>query len=260
MGTFQLIILTLVALGSGTALALVWSQKPKFYPALQEYLSKVQQQSLSISPDRKAALDRLREYALQREYKGKQTSLLFMCAENCGRSILTQVWLEVMARAYDLPQLLSYSGGTLPAKLDPQLVQVLEQAGIQVTMAQGTQGEHMQVRLGPKTRRMNLFAKYFDHVTNPKKNFVAITTDHYTQENLDRVPGAHFKLPMVYDKPKSAQELEELSATIAAEMMYLSREIKAALDPLYLHQEGVLRYTKLKPLARPALSKQHVAA
>ncbi|HAA21240.1 MAG TPA: hypothetical protein DCR93_24005 [Cytophagales bacterium] len=234
-----------------------WLRKPKFFPQLQSFLGNVQRESVHIPAERRESLHRIRDYAIQRMNKGKQASVLFICAENCGRSILTQVWLDVMARAYELPQLLSYSGGTQPEALEPAMIKALEEAGIQVKGEVDSLGRKVDLKLGPQNHKLSIASKFFDDVANPKKNFMAITTDRFTQNFLEKVQGAHHQVPLVYDKPTSASEVSAMSFTIAAEMMYLAREIKRALDPMFVSETGSLKYTQLKPVV---VRESHTAA
>lgn len=258
MEILQIGILSIFVIATGVFVSLTWFRKPKFFPQLQDYLNEVQHESVYLPAERREALDRLRDYALQRLYKGKTASVLFICAENCGRSILGQVWLEVMAKSYDLPQILSYSGGTQLAKLDTGIIQALEDSGVQVKPIEDPLGNRISIRSGPQNRGISVFSKYFDDTTNPKKNFVAVTTDEFSQQFLEKVTGAHLKIPLVYDDPKDVQNLEKLCFKVAAEMMYLTREIKRAIDPSYVHESAKLQQTVLKP--EEITSKQTIVA
>ena len=221
MELLQIIVMGVLVMAAGAFAFVAMMRRPTFYPELEAYLKKVQAHTVHISADRKRALNELRDYAVQSMYQGRQASFLFLCVENCGRSIMAQVWMETMARTFELPNLLSYSGGTQPEQLQPGMIKALHSAGLQVKLSQEMHDKHMTVQLGPQYRSLNIFAKYFNDTSNPQRNFMAVATDKHTVPLLKSIKGASAQVALKYHQPHNAEEAMELNFAIATEMMYL---------------------------------------
>src|SRR5690554_4370342 len=89
-----------------------------------EILSK-----LSISEERKKLLQPLIDFIQQKVTNHQEVNINFICTHNSRRSHLSQIWAQVAAAHFDIPNIHCYSGGTEETALFPKVAETLSDQG-----------------------------------------------------------------------------------------------------------------------------------
>ncbi|GAB3180061.1 low molecular weight phosphatase family protein [Telluribacter humicola] len=201
------------------------------YSAIQSYLDQLDLNS--IPSERRAALDQLTGYIQEKIEKQEPVRLTFICTHNSRRSHLGQVWAQVAAVHYDVPDVSTFSGGTETTTCNPRTIAAFKRAGMEV--AQTTEGDNPVYHLAydEALPPVVAFSKVYDQEPNPTTGFAAIMTCSHAEENCPFIPGAERRLSITYTDPKEADDTPAEAATydercrqIATEMMYVFAGVK----------------------------------
>ncbi|MBB2951066.1 low molecular weight phosphatase family protein [Sphingobacterium sp. JUb56] len=188
---------------------------------------------LTINQGRKSTLQPLIDYIQDKVTAGSAININFICTHNSRRSHLSQVWAQIAAAHYQIPNLTCYSGGTEETALFPKIAATLENAGLEVTIISKTLNPVYAFKYDKNALPMIGFSKKYDSPFNPESNFAAVMTCSQADGGCPFIPGAEKRIPITFEDPKiadhTAQEDEiyqNRSVEIASEMFYVFSQIK----------------------------------
>ncbi|MCW2259543.1 MULTISPECIES: low molecular weight phosphatase family protein [Sphingobacterium] len=188
---------------------------------------------LTINQGRKSTLQPLIDYIQDKVTAGSAININFICTHNSRRSHLSQVWAQIAAAHYQIPNVTCYSGGTEETALFPKIAATLENAGLEVTIISETLNPVYAFKYDKNALPMIGFSKKYDSPFNPESNFAAVMTCSQADGGCPFIPGAEKRIPITFEDPKiadhTAQEDEiyqNRSVEIASEMFYVFSQIK----------------------------------
>ncbi len=160
-------------------------------------------------------------------------ALNFICTHNSRRSHLSQIWAQVAAAYYNIPNVYCYSGGTEETALFPKVVETLAGQGFFIAKIADTQNPIYAIKYDENAQPIIGFSKTYDHSFNPASDFAAIMTCSNADQDCPFVAGAALRVPITYEDPKvsdgTAQQDEiykQRSLEIAAELFYIFSLLK----------------------------------
>ncbi len=200
------------------------------FPRIEENIRNLNTES--IPTERRATLQPLIEYLQAKVDDKEEIRLNFICTHNSRRSHLSQVWAQVMAAHFGIPQVFSYSGGTEATAMFPMVGETLKTQGLNILPLSEGSNPVYAIKFAENAQPIMAFSKAFDHPFNPSSQFAAIMTCAQADEGCPFIAGAEKRFPITYDdpkafdgKPQQAEKYLERSAQIATEMLYIFSEI-----------------------------------
>ncbi|WP_028891391.1 low molecular weight phosphatase family protein [Tenacibaculum sp. 47A_GOM-205m] len=205
------------------------TQTSSLFTEIQQTLSSLP----TVSEERKQVLQSLVSYIQEKLSNKEVINLNFICTHNSRRSHLSQVWAQTMAFYYQIPNVLSYSGGTEATAMNATVVDTLVGNGFRIQqLSEGTNPIYA-IKYAENTSSIIGFSKKYDDTFNPTSAFCAIMTCSQADEGCPFIAGADKRIPVTYEDPKlydgTSSEKEkylERSLQIAAEMHYVFSTIK----------------------------------
>lgn len=207
------------------------AKRKMMYPTLLNTIAQLEL-AQGLSNERKAVLQSLIADIQLKVSQGKQIILHFICTHNSRRSHLAQIWAQVAATYFEVPEVHCYSGGTEETALFPKVAETLVEQGFKVfKIAAGTNPVYA-IKYSANAAPMIGFSKSYDHPFNPTSNFVAILTCSQADGGCPFIAGADLRVPITYEDPKTsdgtpqqAQVYAQISLEIATEMFYVFSQI-----------------------------------
>lgn len=186
-----------------------------------------------ISVDRKNILQPLIDYIQHKVDQSEEVNLNFICTHNSRRSHLSQIWAQVAANYYKIPNITCYSGGTETTAMFSMIGETLKKQGFQVTKIADVTNPVFAIKYTMDAHPVICFSKTYDDSFNPVKNFAAIMTCSSANEACPFIPGSEKRIAVTYEDPKAfddtpqqAEKYLERSIQIATEMHYVFSSIK----------------------------------
>lgn len=188
---------------------------------------------LAINQGRKSTLQPLIDYIQDKVTAGSAININFICTHNSRRSHLSQVWAQIAAAHYQIPNVTCYSGGTEETALFPKVALTLENAGIAVSIISNSENPVYAFKYDKNALPMIGFSKKYDSPFNPESNFAAVMTCSQADGGCPFIAGAEKRIPITFEDPKisdNTAEQDEVyrnrSLQIASEMFYVFSQIK----------------------------------
>lgn len=188
---------------------------------------------LASNQGRKSTLQPLVDYIQYKVTAGSVININFICTHNSRRSHLSQVWAQIAAAHYQIPNVICYSGGTEETALFPKIAETLENAGIAVNIISNTSNPIYAFKYDKNVLPIIGFSKKYDSSFNPESNFVAVMTCSQAEGGCPFIAGAEKRITITFEDPKisdnTAQQDEvyqHRSLEIASEMFYVFSQIK----------------------------------
>ena len=205
------------------------TQTSSLFTEIQQTLSSLP----NVSEERKQVLQPLVSYIQEKLSNKEVINLNFICTHNSRRSHLSQVWAQTMAFYYQIPNVLSYSGGTEATAMNATVVDTLVGNGFRIQqLSEGTNPIYA-IKYAENMPSIIGFSKKYDDTFNPTSAFCAIMTCSQADEGCPFIAGADKRIPVTYEDPKlydgTSSEKEkylERSLQIAAEMHYVFSTVK----------------------------------
>jgi arsenate reductase len=190
-----------------------------------------------IGASRKAKLNILAEYLIDKYQKEKTPKVIVICTHNSRRSHLGQIWLAVGADYFGLPKIETYSGGTEATAFNPRAVQALNAIGFDINTANKTaENPKYAIKWTIEMSPYIAFSTKYDEAPNPTKNFAAIMVCTDADEKCPLVAGMDLRLALPFEDPKAfddtaleSEKYSERCEQIAREFLYVLNEVKAIL-------------------------------
>ncbi len=187
----------------------------------------------SIAEDRKRTLLPLIQYIQHKVHNNEAVLLHFICTHNSRRSHLAQVWAQTMAYAFNVKQVICYSGGTEVTAVYPKIMETLQQQGFIIEPLATSNNLVYAIKYAHNAHPIIAFSKKIaDGFFNPTNAFAAIMTCNSAAEACPIVQGATERIAITYEDPKvydntkqQAEKYLERSVQIATEMLYVFSNI-----------------------------------
>jgi arsenate reductase len=186
----------------------------------------------AIPEERKAILQALTDYIQSKVQQGEEVRLNFICTHNSRRSHLSQIWAQIMAAHFGIPQVVTYSGGTEATAMFPMVGETLKEQGFEITSLSDGKNPVYAIKFGKNFHPVIGFSKTFDNPFNPVSGFAAIMTCSQADEGCPFISGAEKRIPITFDDPKAfdntpqqAEKYRERSIQIATELFYVFSKI-----------------------------------
>ena len=202
--------------------------------SLESYVEQSLSDFDQISDERKKDLEGISEYISKKVAAKDTINLILICTHNSRRSHLSQLWAQVAAYYYSVPNVLTYSGGTEATAFNSRAVKAIKKAGFEVDQTDSTDNPRYKVTLSKEAEPVLAFSKKFADEFNPQDNFAAIMTCSSADEACPFVPGADARFAIPYEDPKAADNTPEEEAKydercrqISVEMLYMFSKVKA---------------------------------
>ena len=204
------------------------SAKVKLYPALESTIQIFVNGFETIPAERRKVLNELRDFVENKSKHNQQIDLIFICTHNSRRSHISQIWAQVAAAYYGIPNVASYSGGTEATAFNPRAAKAMAKAGFQITMtASSADNPVYEVTFSDDAPKVIAFSKKYDSDFNPQKKFAAIMTCAHADENCPLVFGMEKRISLPYDDPK------DFDGSSQEEAKYLERVNEIGKEILY---------------------------
>lgn len=182
----------------------------------------------TLSKDRKNILDLLVAFVQEKRTAQVPVKLHFICTHNSRRSHLSQIWAQAMAAYYNVPNVLSYSGGTEATALYPMVVKTLATQGFEIHPVSEGVNPVYSIHYSESGLALLGFSKTLDHAVNPSNGFVAIMTCDAADQDCPFIAGADQRIGLTYKDPKVSD------GTPQQESVYLERSIQIATELKYV--------------------------
>ena len=186
----------------------------------------------SIASERKELLQILIDFIQVKVNNNESVNLNFICTHNSRRSHLSQIWAQVAAANYNIPNVFCYSGGTEATAMFPMVGKTLKTQGLVITKIAETSNPIYAVHYNDNSHPIICFSKTFDNTFNPVSKFAAIMTCSSADQGCPFIAGAEKRIPLTFEDPKAfdntPQQVEkylERSVQIATEMTYVFSKV-----------------------------------
>ena len=201
------------------------------YSVLKKTTEQLQLQT--ISEERKRILKPLINFVQQKINNKQPININFICTHNSRRSHLSQVWAQVAATHFNIPNVSCYSGGTEETALFPKVVETLTNQGFIVLKLSETANPIYAIKYSDNILPVIGFSKKYDNLFNPISKFAAIMTCSQADNGCPFIAGAEERIPITFEDPKisdnTAEQTKiysERSLQIATEMFYVFSKIE----------------------------------
>lgn len=201
-------------------------------PGLQDLISQLNLES--ISDERKEILRPLTQFIRAKVERQEPIRINFICTHNSRRSHISQVWAQVAAAYFQIPDVHCYSGGTEETALFPKVAETLQQQGFSVfKIAEGGNPVYA-IKYDENASPVIGFSKKYDSPFNPTGSFAAVMTCSQADGGCPFIAGAEKRIPITFEDPKGSdnspeqmQVYSQRSLQIATEMFYAFSQIRS---------------------------------
>lgn len=205
----------------------------EFYPDIQKHIRAAIGEFGEIPEQRKETLERLSNYVRSQIRLGKPVNFTFICTHNSRRSHMSQIWAQVAAAYYGIPDVTAYSGGTASTAFNPRAVAAIRRAGFNIEKT--TEGENpiYHVHYSDEHPAITNFSKVYNSAPNPTKDFCAVMTCSNADKACPVVRGASERVAVPFVDPKAfdgtdqeAAKYDERCRQICREMLYVFSRVE----------------------------------
>ncbi|GAB3422198.1 hypothetical protein [Niabella aquatica] len=197
------------------------------YKHLVETINKVVNFQ-NISEKRKTILQPLIDFVQQKTDNKLEININFICTHNSRRSHLSQVWAQVAAAYYRIPDVHCYSGGTEETALFPKVAETLTNQGFSIFKIAETGNPVYAIKYSNNALPVIGFSKKYDSPFNPVSAFAAIMTCSQADGGCPFIAGAEKRIPVTFEDPKISDNTPEQSK------IYSERSLQIATEMFYV--------------------------
>ncbi len=185
----------------------------------------------NINEERKATLQPLIDF-IQHKIKSKEPiNINFICTHNSRRSHLSQIWAQVAAAHFQIPNVYCYSGGTEETTLFPKVAETLTNQGFSIFKIADTQNPVYAIKYSDNTLPVIGFSKKYDSPFNPISAFAAVMTCSQADGGCPFIAGAEKRIPITFEDPKISDNTAEQSK------VYAERSLQIATEMFYVFSQ-----------------------
>ena len=196
------------------------------YQTLSKTIEQLQLQN--ISEERKATLQPLIDFVQQKTTGKEQININFICTHNSRRSHLSQIWAQVAATHFNLPNVNCYSGGTEETALFSKVAETLTNQGFSIFKIADTNNPVYAIKYSDNALPVIGFSKKYDSPFNPVSAFSAIMTCSQADGGCPFIAGAEKRIPITFEDPKISDNTQEQSK------VYADRSLQIATEMFYV--------------------------
>lgn len=187
----------------------------------------------NIKDERIIVLQPLIEFIQDKINNHVDVNLNFICTHNSRRSHLSQIWAQLAAVYYGIPNVYCYSGGTEETALFPKIAETLSNQGFHVSKTTDTDNPVYAIKYDDNNIPIIGFSKKYDNPFNPVSDFAAIMTCSQADSGCPFIAGAEKRILITFEDPKISDNTADQtkvyasrSLEIAAELFYVFSMIK----------------------------------
>lgn len=208
---------------------------PHLLSKLKKYVEGVEKELDVLPEERKANLQKIAAYIIEKQKKSEKAEILVICTHNSRRSHLGQVWLQIAAHYYGLSNIYTFSGGTEATACNIRTVKALQRAGLEIKNISEKDEKNPKyvAKYATKAPEMTLFSKEYSSTVNPQSGFLAVLVCDTADEACPIVRGAEQRIYHGYEDPKKSDNTPQEEKTydercrqVAQEMFFVMREVK----------------------------------
>ncbi|MDM1063609.1 protein-tyrosine-phosphatase [Empedobacter falsenii] len=199
------------------------------YQTLSKTIEQLQLQN--ISEERKATLQPLIDFVQQKTTGKEQININFICTHNSRRSHLSQIWAQVAATHFNLPNVNCYSGGTEETALFSKVAETLTNQGFSIFKIADTNNPVYAIKYSDNALPVIGFSKKYDSPFNPVSAFSAIMTCSQADGGCPFIAGAEKRIPITFEDPKISDNTPEQSK------IYAERSLQIATEMFYVFSQ-----------------------
>ncbi len=199
------------------------------YQTLSKTIEQLQLQN--ISEERKATLQPLIDFVQQKTTGKEQININFICTHNSRRSHLSQIWAQVAATHFNLPNVNCYSGDTEETALFSKVAETLTNQGFSIFKIADTNNPVYAIKYSDNALPVIGFSKKYDSPFNPVSAFSAIMTCSQADGGCPFIAGAEKRIPITFEDPKISDNTPEQSK------IYAERSLQIATEMFYVFSQ-----------------------
>ncbi|MCC6838221.1 MAG: protein-tyrosine-phosphatase [Bacteroidia bacterium] len=201
--------------------------------SIKQYCDKLVREFQDIPQERKAILDKISQYIIQKRNDNKPINLVYICTHNSRRSHFGQVWSHVAASYYGIQNVNTYSGGTEVTTFNINAINALKRVGFVIKPINSEENTTYHVFHDDKESPSVCFSKVYNDIKNPPSKFASIMTCSDAEENCPFLSGVELRVGTTYDDPKvfdntpqQDSKYDERCKQIALETLYIFSRVK----------------------------------
>lgn len=205
---------------------------------LQVTVDNLLQEFELIGVDRRDELTNFARFMQRRVDLNLPLLLNFICTHNSRRSHLAQLWAQASALYFNIPGVLTFSGGTEATAFNSLAVNAMRKIGFSIAVTKAGSNPTYEVRYSEAAGPMLVFSKRYDDPENVQHDFIAVMTCSHADDNCPVVAGAIERVVLTYDDPKDFdgtpmedEKYLERAHQIGREMLFLFSLIRAPYTP-----------------------------
>ena len=207
------------------------------FDKIKPYCQQLEMEFDQLPATRKESLQKLGNYMASCYKAGKKPQLIVVCTHNSRRSHIGQVFLALAVDFYQLPAMVTFSGGTEATAFNPRAVAALRRIGFEIDMldAKVNNPEYL-LKWKSGMVPYKAFSKKYTNAANPSKGFAAIMVCTEADEGCPVITGCDFRLSLPFQDPKAYDDTSEEVAQydracrlIGREMLYVAGVVKEKL-------------------------------
>lgn len=185
----------------------------------------------NINEERKATLQPLIDF-IQHKIKSKEPiNINFICTHNSRRSHLSQIWAQVAAAHFQIPNVHCYSGGTEETALFPKVAETLTNQGFSIFKIADTLNPIYAIKYSDNAVPVIGFSKKYNSPFNPISAFAAVMTCSQADGGCPFIAGAEKRIPITFEDPKISDNTAEQSK------VYAERSLQIATEMFYVFSQ-----------------------
>ncbi|MGL4631695.1 MAG: protein-tyrosine-phosphatase [Leadbetterella sp.] len=179
----------------------------------------------SIEESRKSDLNALANFIKNKVDRNEQIRLNFICTHNSRRSHLSQIWAQTLAYHFGVKDVFCYSGGTEATAMFPKIAETLVKQGFEIMQLSHESNPVYAVKYAENEPSIICFSKAYDHVFNPKEQFVAIMTCNNADIGCPIVVGSEARFPIKFEDPKAFDGTDLMDVKYAERSLQIGEEL-----------------------------------
>lgn len=183
---------------------------------------------LPISEIRKEILYPFIDYLQKKIDKNELIRINYICSHNSRRSHLGQIWMQTLAKYFNINSITTYSGGTEATSIALPIIQTLEHQGFEIQKLSEGQNPIYAIKFDSTCHPIIGFSKKYDNKFNPNSSFAAIMTCSEADGGCPFVAGSEIRIPITYEDPKISDNTDKQSE------VYLTRSNQIASEIYYI--------------------------
>ena len=199
---------------------------------LDEYIKMIISSFEEIDDLRRQDLSQLSRYIREKSNQCRNIDLIFICTHNSRRSQFGQIWAQIAAYYYEIPNISTFSGGTEATAFNERAISAIERTGLIVDKSGNDDNPNYEIRDDEIMPPIQCFSKVYTDTHNPQTDFAAIMTCSDADENCPVVFGSEKRIKLMYDDPKVFDGTPEESIKYDKRCEQIAREMFFAFSKI----------------------------